>query len=460
MTGQQVGLFLGPLYTFYKAATRDRGRARARAPRSGVRCVPIFWLQTEDHDFAEIAHCHVPRADGAAPLELRDRRRPAAAARALGGAARARRRGRGAARRARRRARAALPHARGDRRCSRALSAGRAARARAFAGVLAALFADEGLVVFDPRDAAVARLAAPIDPRGARRARAASTRCSPSAGAALAAAGFDEQVHAAPGSPLRFFHAGDAHGPRYRLAPRARERRRVDAIGTATRRRLLDRRRAARALLERAIRCASPPRRCCGRIVQDTLLPTAAYVGGPAEVDYFAQLAAALSRCSGSPPPLVVPRARFRLIAGAGAHAARQARRSRPPTLEQPRDELLAQAERPRRARRRRRASADRAPGSPSWSSGSTRSTARAGAPIPSSRRAVERTRETVRRAPRAARAPLRTARCVERDGPLRRARRSPAALALSRRHAAGARTTRLPCVRRARRRRRAHRDA
>jgi bacillithiol synthase len=45
-------------------------------------------------------------------------------------------------------------------------------------------------------------------------------------------------------------------------------------------------------------------------ILQDTLLPTAAYVGGPAEVSYFAQLGPLYARF-GLAPPLVVPRARF-----------------------------------------------------------------------------------------------------------------------------------------------------
>ncbi|HEY4392976.1 MAG TPA: bacillithiol biosynthesis BshC, partial [Polyangia bacterium] len=53
-TGQQVGLFLGPLYGFYKAASAV-AVARALSAESGLRCVPLFWLQTEDHDFAEIA---------------------------------------------------------------------------------------------------------------------------------------------------------------------------------------------------------------------------------------------------------------------------------------------------------------------------------------------------------------------------------------------------------------------
>ncbi len=58
LTGQQVTLFGGPLYTPFKMATAI---ARARtASRAGQPHVAIFWLATEDHDFAEIAHVEFP----------------------------------------------------------------------------------------------------------------------------------------------------------------------------------------------------------------------------------------------------------------------------------------------------------------------------------------------------------------------------------------------------------------
>src|SRR5689334_19594207 len=68
ITGQQVGLFLGPLYTFYKAATTIAA-ARALTRESGTPCVPLFWLQTEDHDYEEIHHCQLPQYV-APPLRL------------------------------------------------------------------------------------------------------------------------------------------------------------------------------------------------------------------------------------------------------------------------------------------------------------------------------------------------------------------------------------------------------
>ncbi|MGA2217453.1 MAG: bacillithiol biosynthesis cysteine-adding enzyme BshC [Terracidiphilus sp.] len=58
VTGQQVGLFGGPLFTPFKAAT---ALARARTvTASGHPHVAIFWLASEDHDFAEINHVTFP----------------------------------------------------------------------------------------------------------------------------------------------------------------------------------------------------------------------------------------------------------------------------------------------------------------------------------------------------------------------------------------------------------------
>jgi bacillithiol biosynthesis cysteine-adding enzyme BshC len=58
LTGQQVGLFGGPLYTPFKAAS---ALARARqATAAGHPHVAIFWLATEDHDFAEVNHVSFP----------------------------------------------------------------------------------------------------------------------------------------------------------------------------------------------------------------------------------------------------------------------------------------------------------------------------------------------------------------------------------------------------------------
>src|SRR5258708_18512075 len=53
VTGQQVGLFGGPVLTLLKAATAI-ARAKEATKATGMEHVPVFWLATEDHDLAEV----------------------------------------------------------------------------------------------------------------------------------------------------------------------------------------------------------------------------------------------------------------------------------------------------------------------------------------------------------------------------------------------------------------------
>ncbi len=110
-----------------------------------------------------------------------------------------------------------------------------------------------------------------------------------------------------PDCALVFFHDGAATGPRYRLETGA-------APGSWT---LAGTGRKVGEAELRASLADDPLRFSTSALlrplVQDTLFPTAAYVGGPAELGYFAQLPPVYERF-GVPQPLVALRARFRCL--------------------------------------------------------------------------------------------------------------------------------------------------
>ena len=54
VSGQQVGLFSGPAYSFYKAFTAIQ--LAEELTKSGIAAVPVFWMATEDHDIDEVRH--------------------------------------------------------------------------------------------------------------------------------------------------------------------------------------------------------------------------------------------------------------------------------------------------------------------------------------------------------------------------------------------------------------------
>ncbi len=62
VSGQQAGLFTGPLYTIYKALSAVRMAECMR--ERGLKAVPVFWVATEDHDFEEVSRTFVLDVDG------------------------------------------------------------------------------------------------------------------------------------------------------------------------------------------------------------------------------------------------------------------------------------------------------------------------------------------------------------------------------------------------------------
>lgn len=302
VTGQQVGLFLGPLYSFYKAATAIQ-LARLLSAETGTTCVPVFWLQTEDHDFAEINHCYVYDGSAQTPIKVElpsgaeADERVSVKQRIIGPQIEP--------------IFEKLEERLGQftftaptmdllRQCYREGEL----ISQAFARLMTAVFAEEGLVVFDPRDPRVTALVKPIFRKAIDDCALISDRLTRRADA-LRREGFHEQVPVRENCSLVFFHRGGASGARFRLE------RKGDTWTLAG---------VEDALTDEQVRSAlnSEPFRFSTSallrpIVQDFLLPTAACVGGPGEVGYFAQLPP-LYETFGLGMPLVVPRARFRLL--------------------------------------------------------------------------------------------------------------------------------------------------
>lgn len=62
VSGQQAGLFSGPLYTIYKALSAVKMTECLRG--RGFKAVPVFWIATEDHDFAEVSKAQIINKNG------------------------------------------------------------------------------------------------------------------------------------------------------------------------------------------------------------------------------------------------------------------------------------------------------------------------------------------------------------------------------------------------------------
>src|ERR1044071_272226 len=157
VTGQQAGLFTGPLYTVHKALTVIKLAACLR--EQGIEAVPVFWIASEDHDYEEVNHCRTIDREGrlqqvryepesrSADAPVGDIQLDARIAQAIDGFI------------------ALLPPSEfapdieRDLRESYAAGAG---FAEAFARLMARLFKDYGVVLLDPLDEELKQVAAPL----------------------------------------------------------------------------------------------------------------------------------------------------------------------------------------------------------------------------------------------------------------------------------------------------------
>jgi bacillithiol biosynthesis cysteine-adding enzyme BshC len=294
VTGQQAGLFGGPLFTLLKAITAIRLAERVWAEHR-VPAVPVFWIDAEDHDWDEVKWCGLPDAE----LHLRtvSVRNPE-----------------GANQRAVARIQldesvdvaiadleAALPRTEFTpelvERIRRAYRPG-TGMADAFGTWLESILGPKGLVVFDASDPAAKPLVADLFVQEIEHAGRTSALAA-AAGAALASRGYHVQVTPHEGQPA-LFHLDGGREP-----IRGQDGR--FSVG--------DRTYSREALLE-AVRRAPhefSPNVLLRPLVQDTLFPTICYIAGPSELAYLGQLRGVYA-AFGIPMPLMQQRATATLV--------------------------------------------------------------------------------------------------------------------------------------------------
>ena len=295
VTGQQVGLFGGPLLTLLKAATAVRLAQDATA--SGSPHVPIFWMATEDHDFPEIDHVTFPGRRELRTITLKNHPSTGSpvgsyvpgdamkqaldeAAEFLGG----------------------TPFF--D--LLREWYAPGRTMAQSFGGLIAHVFAPWGLVVIDAASREAHRLGQAVL-RGAIMRAAELQHALSERDHELKARGYHSQVLVSPQSTLLFL-LDRASGARLPL-------RRIDNKWKAGQQTFSED--------ELLTILATEPERLSPNallrpIFQDAILPTSVYVGGPAEIAYFAQSEVLYERLLGR-TTLILPRLSATLVEPAAA---------------------------------------------------------------------------------------------------------------------------------------------
>ena len=297
VTGQQAGLFGGPLFTLLKAVTALQ-LARRESLRQGVPVEAVFWIDAEDHDWAEVQTCAVLDADFHV-------RRTALPEHHLGDVPVARVPVEASIDGAIHELQAALPPTEFTGDIIEALRAayvpGRG-MADAFGRWLEYVLGRHGLIVFDGSDTAAKTLVRELFAQELTTDGASDLAAA--AGAELIASGYHAQVVPHPESTALF----DIRGVRQPI----RRSGGYVSMGDVT----------IEATTAGAEALAHPehfsPNVLLRPVVQDTLFPTICYVAGPNELAYLGQLRRIYERF-GVPMPLMYPRATATLIDSATA---------------------------------------------------------------------------------------------------------------------------------------------
>jgi bacillithiol biosynthesis cysteine-adding enzyme BshC len=294
VTGQQAGLFGGPLFTLLKALTALELAARVEKEH-GVPTVAIFWIDAEDHDWDEVKTCGIldaafahrtvavgnpagAQVEPVARVRLDDTIDAAVAELA-----------------------SALPQTEFTESLLvsiRASYRSGTGMVDAFGRWMESVLGARGLVVYDSADAAAKPFVAALFEREIEHA-GETARLATTAGAALEARGYTAQVTPHP-ETVALFHINGGRQPI-----------RIHGDGFQ----VGDTMTHKSTLLERVRQAPSEfsPNVLLRPIVQDTLLPTVCYVAGPNELAYLGQLRGVYS-AFGVPMPLMYQRATATLL--------------------------------------------------------------------------------------------------------------------------------------------------
>jgi bacillithiol synthase len=291
VTGQQVGLFGGPSYSVYKALTAVH-LARELTGK-GINGVPVFWLAAEDHDLAEVDHCFLAKRGG---LERFDLGTQGVAERRVGEILLG-----DPVRELSARAAGMLEGAFAEEASRWLMESYRPEETfgSSFAKLMTRIFAGRGLIFLDPLSPELHRLSAPTMLRAVKE-HDALARELVARSAALERAGYHAQVKVSEQSTLVF---RIVDGQRLPLRPGH------GGLAAGSKQESLDETLRAVELHPEHF----SPSALLRPVIQDTLLPTVAYIGGPAEIAYHAQTSLVYGKLLGR-APAILPRAAFTLV--------------------------------------------------------------------------------------------------------------------------------------------------
>ncbi len=291
VTGQQVGMFGGPAYSVYKALTAVHV-ARELSAR-GLNAVPVFWLATEDHDLAEVNHTFAPKRGGLERLDLpvaglEDRRvgdiSLGDGVRSLSAKLAALLEGSSAEQVGQWVAESYTPEE---------------TFGSAFGKLMARIFAGQGLIFLDSMSPELHRLSLPAMIRAVKdHAMLAAELVARSA--ALEKAGFHAQVKVTEQSTLVFRMVDGQRLPLREANGRLAAGTKVESPEDTL-----------HALEERPEDFS--PSAILRPVIQDSLLPTVAYIAGAAEIAYHSQTSLVYKKILGR-APAILPRASFTLV--------------------------------------------------------------------------------------------------------------------------------------------------